>query len=104
MADAGNRLIIPVIALAEACRVVEKRKSTIPTVADLLAAMDADARMSVEKLDRELLERSLSLLSVPEMQDRLIVTTAIQQRERHPSTSLVTADSVIRASGLVPTR
>jgi PIN domain nuclease of toxin-antitoxin system len=100
LADAGNRVFVPAIALAEACRVVEKGKSKIPAVGELFDAIDDDSRMD----DRELVERSIQLTAISEMHDRLIVAAALRRYERDPSSLLVTADVSIRNSSLVPTR
>lgn len=104
LVDSGNRIFIPAIALAEACRVVEKGKSKIPAVGDLFDAIDDDSRIDVESVDRAIVERSILLTPISEMHDRLIVATAIRRHEQDPSSLLVTADANIRASGLVPTR
>ena len=40
LADPNSRVIIPAIALAEACRVTEKGKTKIPSVSDLFATIE----------------------------------------------------------------
>jgi PIN domain nuclease of toxin-antitoxin system len=104
IADPQTRIVIPAIALAEACRVAEKGKTTIPSPQDLLTAVDADGRMSVEPVDRDLIERSLSLTVIGEIHDRLIVATAMRRREQNTTVVLLSADADIRRSGLIPTR
>jgi PIN domain nuclease of toxin-antitoxin system len=99
LADMNSRLIISAIALAEACRVVEKGKSKIPSTRDLFDAIDGDSRMRVDPVDRDLVERSINLTAIGEMHDRLIVATALRQ-----SAVLLTADADIRNSGLIATR
>ena len=103
MSDPDNQIVIPAIALAEACRVTEKRRTTIPSVTELLAAIDGDSRMSVDVIDRDLVQRSVALPAVSEMHDRVIVATAVRRLEQQPSTVLLSADVSIRNSGLVPT-
>ncbi len=102
--DANNRFIIPAIALAEVCRITEKRKTKIPSVLDLFAAIDGDARIRVDPIDRDLVQRSSNLAAISEMHDRLIVAAAIRLRERSPSSFLLSADANIRKSGLVAIR
>ena len=84
MSDPGSELVLPIIALAEACWLVEHGKSTIPTVQDLLAAVDADPRLQVVPVDREVLERSLGLTVIDEMHDRQIVASTLVFKDREP--------------------
>src|SRR5262245_65693574 len=72
MQDPGSVLYLPVIALAEACWVTERGRCGIPTVADLLADVDADARLVVVPLDRPTFDLTLGLTAIPEMHDRMI--------------------------------
>ncbi len=102
--DANNRFIIPAIAFAEVCRITEKRKTKIPSVLDLFAAIDGDSRIRVDPIDRDLVQRSSNLAAISEMHDRLIVAAAIWLRERSPSSFLLSADANIRKSGLVAIR
>ena len=95
-------LYLPLIALAEACWLVEKgRAPSIASVPDLLAAVDADRRVTLVPLDRSILDRSLNLTSVAEMHDRQIVATALQLASASSSVALLTCDVNITASGLV---
>jgi len=101
--DPDGALYLPVIALAEACWVVEKGKAaTIPSVAALLKAVDADERVVIVPLDRPVLDLSHTLTAIPEMHDRLIVATALALSVPGDSVALLTADAAITASGLVP--
>src|SRR5438128_10903567 len=75
--DPASVLYLPVIALAEACWVVEHGKSTIPSVADLVADVDADPRIILVAFDRPILDRSLTLTALGELHDRQIVATAL---------------------------
>jgi PIN domain nuclease of toxin-antitoxin system len=100
--DPGASLCLPLIALAEACWMVEKgRTPTIPSVSALLAAVDADQRLALAPLDRAILDLSLTLTAVPEMHDRLIVATALCQAESGISVALLTRDASITACGPV---
>jgi PIN domain nuclease of toxin-antitoxin system len=77
MRDPGSTLVLPVIALAEACWMVERGRSIIPSVAALLADVDADPRITLVPLDRDILDISLTLTAIGEMHDRQIVATAL---------------------------
>lgn len=94
---------LPLIALAEACWLVEKgRAPTIPSVHALLAAVDADKRVVLVPLDRQILDRSISLTALPELHDRLIVATTLCLAASGVSVALLTRDVSITGSGLVP--
>ncbi len=58
LADPRSELALPIIALAEACWMVEHGKSTISNVLDLLAAVDDDPRLEIIPLNREHLDRN----------------------------------------------
>jgi hypothetical protein len=58
--------------------------------------------MIVLPLDRAILDRSHSLTTLPEMHDRLIVATALLRVSTGVSVAILTCDTNIVASGLVP--
>jgi PIN domain nuclease of toxin-antitoxin system len=96
-------LYLPLIALAEACWLVEKgRAPTIPGVSHLLAAVDADRRVTLVPLDRPILDLSVSLTSIAEMHDLPIVATVLHLASSGSPIALLTRDANIIASGLVP--
>jgi PIN domain nuclease of toxin-antitoxin system len=101
LADPSSELVLPMIALAEACWMVEHGKSTISNVHDLLAALDADPRVEVTPLNREILDRSLGLAAIDEMHDRQIVASALVLQDKGATVALLTRDSVIQSSGLL---
>jgi PIN domain nuclease of toxin-antitoxin system len=101
MDDPASILYLPVIALAEACWAAERGRCKIP-VAALLSDVDADPRMIVLPLDREILDLSLTLTSIREMHDQQIVATALVRARLGGSVALLTCDTNITASGLVP--
>lgn len=100
--DPTTELVMPIIALAEACWVVEHGKSSIATQQDLLAAVDADPRFVITALDRSILNKSLIIRIIPEMHDRQITATALCLADQGESIAVLTRDPDIRASGLVP--
>jgi PIN domain nuclease of toxin-antitoxin system len=102
MQDPASILVLPVIALAEACWTVERGKSDIPSVTSLLADIDADPRIILAPLDREILDHSFTLTSIGEMHDRQIVATAMIRAQKGASVALLTRDVNITSSGLVP--
>jgi PIN domain nuclease of toxin-antitoxin system len=100
--DPKSELVLPIIALAEACCVVEYRKSSIPTMNGLLARVDAGSRIVVSLLDRTVPDKSLTLSVIPEMHDRQITARALCLAEQGESIAVLTKDPAIRSSGLVP--
>lgn len=101
--DPDCTLFLPIIALAEACWIVEKGKApTIPSVNVLLASVKSDQRVIVVPLDLDILNRSLSLTPIVEMHDRLIVATTLWLTDLSEPIALLTADANITGSGLVP--
>jgi PIN domain nuclease of toxin-antitoxin system len=102
MNDRNNTLFLPIIALAEACWIVEHGRCNIPTVVDLLADVDGDPRIVLIPLQRETIDLSLALTVIREMHDRLIVATAQQLISLGQAAALLTRDNSLRLSGLVP--
>jgi len=103
LADPQSKLFLPIIALAEACWIVEHGRCRIPSVAHLLGHVDADSRIVLLPLDRSTLDRSLTLTTIGEMHDRQIVATAVQLASGGAQVALLTRDDNIRRSGLVTT-
>jgi PIN domain nuclease of toxin-antitoxin system len=101
MQDPTSQLLLPAIALAEACWTIARGKTGIPSVAALLADVDADPRIRFVPLDRAVIDRSLTLTAIGEMHDRLIVATALLRADAGLSVAVLTRDSNIVASGLV---
>lgn len=100
--DPASVLVLPMIALAEACWIVEAGRTAIPSVNELLAAVDADSRVSVVPLDRAVLDETLPLSVITEMHDRQIVATVLLLQLRGATVALLTKDGNIKSSNLVP--
>lgn len=96
--DTSSHLILPVIALAEALFIVEKRRSAIPNVSDLLSDVANDNRIEIYPLTVGILEESISLTTVPEIHDRLIVATGVYLQKLDETVEIVTKDSEILSS------
>ncbi|MGI8552709.1 MAG: type II toxin-antitoxin system VapC family toxin [Dehalococcoidia bacterium] len=102
MRDPASSLGLPIIALAEACWAVERGRTTIPSVADLLTDVDADPRITILPLDRATLDLSITLTTIGEMHDRQVVATTMLRSRSGAPVALITRDANIAASGLVP--
>lgn len=97
-------LTVSIITLAEACWIIEHRRTSIPDVASFLRAVDADPRIRVVSLDRDVLDETLGLTRIGEMHDRQIVATALLLERKGHEVVLLTKDSNICSSGLVATK
>lgn len=100
--DAASSLVLPVIALAEAALVVSKGKTLIPDAPTLFDRVERDPRFEVYPLTYEVLQMSLDAMSVPEMHDRLIVASGLHLQRLGQQVSVLTKDTNIRASALLP--
>jgi PIN domain nuclease of toxin-antitoxin system len=77
LSDPTSQLILPAIALAEAAWIVERGRTSIPSVVALLNAVNADLRLLIYPLDKAIIQESLSLSAITEMHDRQIVSTVL---------------------------
>jgi len=96
-----DTLVLPATVIAEACWMIQRGKTSIPSTEALFTAIDVDARFQIVPLDRATIEKSNSLTSIPEMHDRQIVAAALLLIEAGETVSLITQDGIITASGLV---
>jgi PIN domain nuclease of toxin-antitoxin system len=101
--DPLSSLVLPIIALAEAAYIVERGRTAIPRVSDLLASVLADPRISICPMTWETFQESLNATVLPEMHDRLIVGSALYVQSLGDTISLLTKDASIVESRLVTT-
>jgi PIN domain nuclease of toxin-antitoxin system len=101
LADPASDLVLPAITLAEAVYVVEKGRTRIPSAQALLDGVLADPRIDVYPLNLDVLLASVAAKAVPELHDRLLVSTALLLQSSGHVVSLVTKDQSIVHSGLV---
>ncbi len=95
-------MVLPVIALAEAIFIVEKGRTSIPGVSDLLNDVLNDPRIEIYPLTVEILQESLTLIAIPEMHDRLIVATGIYLQSLGETVKVITKDNKIILASLLP--
>lgn len=100
--DETSELILPMIALAEACWIIEHGRTSIPKVADFLATIDDDPRIQVVPLDRSILDKTLDITVITEMHDRQIIATALNIADSGENVIVLTKDNNIQLSELVP--
>jgi PIN domain nuclease of toxin-antitoxin system len=94
-------LILPIIALAEAIDIVKKNRTSIPDVNTLLNRVFSDSRIEIEPLTLDILQESLNAVGVPEMHDRLIVSSALAIEKQGFSVAILTRDNSIIDSKLI---
>ena len=102
LSDPTSILVLPVIALAEACWIVNKGRTNIPSVSVLLQTIDADTRVSIIPLTREIVKLTLRMPDELEMHDRQIIATGIFLDKQGRCSTLLTKDAKINKSGLLP--
>lgn len=102
ISDPGSDLVLPVIALAEAFFIVEKGRSAIPLVQDLLTDVKNDRRINIYPLTVGILEESASLIAIPEIHDRLIVATGVYLQSLGDMVEIITKDTEIISSSILP--
>ncbi len=99
--NSNSVLVLPIIALAEAIDVVQKRRTSIPDVLTLLNRVFADSRIVIEPLTIDILQESLNATAVPEMHDRFIITSALILEKQGFEVGVLTKDQSIIDSKLV---
>ncbi len=100
--DHTSGLVLPATAYGEAWWIVEHGRIPTLTVADVQAAINADARIVIYPLSQMVIDKSQSLTAIPEMHDRRIVATALVLADAGEAVTLLTHDGSITASRLVP--
>jgi PIN domain nuclease of toxin-antitoxin system len=101
MDDLDNELILPIIALVEAAHIVERGRTSIPSVSDLLDGVNAAPHVELQELTWQVFEQSLTAISIPEIHDRLIVSAALYLQTQGHTISLVTKDGTISTAAIV---
>lgn len=101
--DTEAQLFLPVTAFAEACWTIIKGRTIIQSLEIFRGFIDNDPRITVVPMDRQIVERSLTLDSVGEMHDRQIVATALQLAREGGDVVLITRDENITAAAVITT-
>ncbi len=98
-----NRFLLPAIALAEALFILERKPEFYSlTEESLLRHVRADERIAIVALDEIVVAKTLDCTAIPEMHDRQIVATALLAEEAGFAVAILTRDTNITESGLVP--
>ena len=102
--DPGSVMVLPLIALAEAAFIIDKGRTSIPSVSMLVNKVLADTRIEIYPLTLEIFERSLTAegMRIPELHDRFIVSTALYFQDLGYTVSLLTKDETITKANVIP--
>ncbi len=100
--DPTSDLVFPLIALAEAVDIVDKKRTTITSVSILLNRVLNDPRFELQPFDLKILRTSLQASAVPEMHDRLIVAAGLYLQQQGFSVAILTRDVSITKAALLP--
>lgn len=101
LSQPDSQLVIPATVLAEAVWIVERGRTSIRNAQDVISAVEADPRVVIYPLDRDVIEMTLSLSAINEMHDRQIAATALVLASKGDAVQVLTCDQNITASGLV---
>ena len=101
LSQPDSQLIIPATTLAKAVWVVERGRTSIPDPKDVISVVNADPRVVIYPLDKEVIEITMSLSVIQEMHDRQIVATALVLASKGDVVQLLTCDKNITESGLI---
>ncbi|OYD97498.1 twitching motility protein PilT [Nostoc sp. 'Peltigera membranacea cyanobiont' 210A] len=101
LSNPDSQLVIPATTLAEAVWIVERGRTSIPSAKNLLSVVEADPRVVIYPLDKDVIKITISLSAINEMHDRQITATALVLASKGNEVQLLTYDSNIIASGLV---
>jgi len=104
MGAADSLMVLPLIGLAEAAFLIERRRIDIPSVSDLLTDVRNDKRIEIFPLTWDVFERSLTPegLRIPELHDRFIVSTGLHLKDLGDTAKIITRDQTITDAGVLP--
>ena len=104
MSAVDSQMVLPLIALAEATLLIERRRIALPSVTALIADIEQDKRIQVYPLTKWIFARSLTKegQQIPELHDRFIVSTGLHLQDLGHSIAILTRDESITAAGVLP--
>lgn len=104
LSSKDSEMILPIIALAEATLIIQRKRTTIPDIGPFLQRVYSDIRIEIFPLTLEILDRSLTVegLRIPELHDRFIVSTGLHLQDSGDTVEIVTVDQAIQNAGVLP--
>jgi PIN domain nuclease of toxin-antitoxin system len=105
IAAPNSRMVLPLIALAEAALIIERGRTTIPDVSSFLTRVYTDTRIEIFPLTLDVFERSLTPegLRIPELHDRFIVSTGLHLQDLGDTVEIITKDQAITEAAVLHT-
>jgi len=103
MSAVDSQMVLPIIALAEAALIIERRRTSISDFSQFLSRVYADTRIEILPLTLEIFERSLTSDGglIPELHDRFIVSTGLHLQDLGDTVEIVTRDEAITDAGVL---
>lgn len=105
IAATDSQMVLPIIALAEAAIIIERGRTTIADVSEFLTRVYEDTRIEIHPFTIDVFERSLTPegLRIPELHDRLIVSTGLYLQDEGDTVAIVTTDKTITDAEVLST-
>lgn len=101
--SSSSQFIVPTIAMAELIWVIKRGRTRIADWRTTIDAMKHDNRFRFAPMTVEIVIRSMDFVPRLEMHDAQIVATTLMLRDQGIDAVLVTSDSQIIESKIVPT-
>lgn len=103
IANPEIQIVLPIMVLVEATLVIERGRANIPNFATLWNDVYADKRITIHDLTLAIFWRSLTPegLKIPELHDRLIVSTGLHLQDMGHQVAILTADLKITEAGVL---
>jgi hypothetical protein len=102
--NAESKLVLPLIVLAESAWIIDKKRTSVPDVSVFMTRILQDKRIEIFDITLPVFQRSLTKegLSIPEMHDRLIVSTGLYLQDLGHTVAILARDEEIIKVGVLP--
>jgi len=96
--------VLPLIALIEAVLVIEKGRTSLPDPFQFFKRIQQDERIEIDELTLDIFQRSLQpdAQKIPELHDRLIVSTGLYIQDLGHEVVILTKDAKIIQAAVLP--
>ncbi len=99
-----SQLVLPLIALIEAVFVIEKGRTSLPSGSQFFQRVQEDQHIEIYEITLDIFQRSLQedAQKVPELHDRLIVSTGLYLQDLGHEVVILTKDTKIVEADVLP--
>ncbi len=99
-----SQLVLPLIALIEAVLVIEKGRTSLPGAFHFFQRIQQDERIELYEITLDIFQRSLQpdAQKIPELHDRLIVSTGLYLQDLGHEVVILTKDAEIIQAAVLP--